>query len=86
MSRHTRDPEETAAFKGLGLAIKDARKAKGLSRSVLSEQVGLTETNLIGIEAGSDARWGTLRRIAYALEVPLPELLVEGERMAPEAV
>lgn len=76
------DAEDLAARKGLGLAIRKLRGEKGISSAVLAERAGLTEEQLSRVEAGVlDARWGTLRKIAYALEVPLSALLEKGEEL-----
>lgn len=50
----------------------------------LCQLVGLSPSGLSRIENGhSDAGWGTLRRIARALDIPFEALLEEAEDHAP---
>ncbi|HEY3553212.1 MAG TPA: helix-turn-helix transcriptional regulator [Solirubrobacterales bacterium] len=72
------DPE---ANERLGAVMADLRQRAGLSQASLAERVELEEQEIAAIEAGQlEPTWGDLRRIAYALEVPLPELLARTER------
>jgi transcriptional regulator with XRE-family HTH domain len=68
----------------MGQAIAAQREQRGLSRDELAEQVGLAGSSLGAIEAGEvDADWGTLRKLAQALDVRFDLLLEEAERLAP---
>jgi len=67
----------------LGAAIADLRGRVQLSPAELGRRAELDESQVVAIEAGQlEPTWGVLRRIAYALEVGLPELLEEAERRA----
>ena len=78
------EPVEAAARKGMGAAIQMRRKRKQLSQAALAERVGLSVGWLSQIESGAvEVRWGSLRRIADALGLSLPELIEESERMEP---
>jgi transcriptional regulator with XRE-family HTH domain len=72
------DPDEA-----LGAAIADLRGRAQLSPEELGLRAGLDESQVVAIEAGQlEPTWGVLRRIAYALQVSLPDLLEEAERRA----
>jgi transcriptional regulator with XRE-family HTH domain len=64
----------------LGAVVAELRERAGVSQAALGERVELAEQEIAAIEAGrSEPTWGDLRRIAYALEVSLPELLARVE-------
>lgn len=66
----------------LGAAIKAAREQKKLSVEMVAARAAVTERWLIEVEADeSDPTWGHLRRLADAMEVPLPELMKRVEGM-----
>ena len=66
-----REPQNVA----LGRAIRTLRKEAGLTQDELAERAQVPVEKLRPIEAGTvDARWGTLRHVAYALETELAEL------------
>jgi transcriptional regulator with XRE-family HTH domain len=57
-----------------------------MSESALAQAVDLSADWLRQIEGGAvEARWGSLRKIAAELGVPLRELIEEGERLEPGA-
>jgi transcriptional regulator with XRE-family HTH domain len=65
---------------GLGLAIRERRRALGLSQDALAERSGLDRLNVGRIERGERSpRLDTLARIADALDVRPWELLREAE-------
>jgi transcriptional regulator with XRE-family HTH domain len=75
-----KDPDREAN-ELLGAAVVELRRKAGLTEAELGERAELQEQEVAALEAGElEPTWGDLRRIAYALEVPLPELLrrVEG--------
>lgn len=72
---------DAAAYEALGIAIENRRKANGLSHSALAAKAGISERELSRIENGTETRWGTLRRIASALDSELAELFSEGEQI-----
>lgn len=75
------------ARKGLGAAIRKLRQKRQLSQQVLADRAGMSASWLSRIEAGSvEARWGSLRKVAYALDLTLPELIEEAERMEPRQI
>jgi transcriptional regulator with XRE-family HTH domain len=68
----------------LGAVVLALRKRAQLSQEELAEQADLTLAELDEIEAGSrEALWGDLRRLASALGISLPALLLEVEARKP---
>lgn len=66
-----REPQNVA----LGRAIRQLRKGAGLTQEELAERAEMTVGELSRIEAGAtDARWGTLRHVAYGLGTDLAEI------------
>lgn len=75
-----REPSE-----GLGLAIRELRLQARLTQEALAYQADVTVGQLSKIERGhSDARWGTVRKIALGLGVPLSELATRAETLEQE--
>jgi transcriptional regulator with XRE-family HTH domain len=73
----TDEPDPNAA---LGAVIRELRQRAKLSRRDLASLAELDEQEVAAIESGQvEPTWGDLRRIAYALNVPLPELLARLE-------
>jgi transcriptional regulator with XRE-family HTH domain len=69
------DPEPDPN-KALGAVIRGLREGAGLSQEKLAARAGLDLDEAAAIEAGQlEPTWGDLRRLSYALGVPLPELL-----------
>ncbi|HEY6145966.1 MAG TPA: helix-turn-helix transcriptional regulator [Solirubrobacterales bacterium] len=67
----TWDPQNVA----LGLAIRRLREQAGLSQLELADRAKVPAAKLRQIESGGvDAEWGTLRHLAYALEVELADV------------
>lgn len=70
------DPHNVA----LGLAIRRSRDEAGLTQEALATRSGMPVAELGLIEDGAvEADWGTLRHIAYGLDVDLPDLLRQAE-------
>jgi XRE family transcriptional regulator, regulator of sulfur utilization len=74
----------TAAFPGvaerLARSVRVHRVARGLSLGELARRSGLSKTSLANVESGAgNPSLETLWRIAGALDLPLGELLGEGE-------
>jgi transcriptional regulator with XRE-family HTH domain len=66
-----RDPHDIA----LGRAIRHLREQAELSELELADRAKVPVPRLRQIESGSvDAEWGTLRHLAYALEVELADV------------
>ena len=64
----------------LGAAVADLRRRASLTQAELAERAELAEQEIAALEAGElEPTWGDLRRIAAALEVPLPDLLARLE-------
>lgn len=71
-----RGEQESGPDAALGAAVAQLRERAGIDRVGLAERAELEEQQVAEIEAGRlEPTWGDLRRIAYALEVPLSELL-----------
>lgn len=74
-----KDPDREAN-ELLGAAVAELRQRADLSRAELAGRAELQEQEIAALEAGErEPTWGDLRRIAYALEVPLPDLLARLE-------
>lgn len=55
-----------------------------MTQSALAKRAGITGNALGNIERGeAEAGWGTLRRIAYGLNVELKDLMALAEDLAP---
>ncbi|HXR61645.1 MAG TPA: helix-turn-helix transcriptional regulator [Solirubrobacterales bacterium] len=66
---------------GLGKAIRALRNEAELSQEALGAQAGIHATWISHIESGRiNPTWGNVRRIAYGLGVPLPELAELAEK------
>ncbi|HVD41600.1 MAG TPA: helix-turn-helix transcriptional regulator [Solirubrobacterales bacterium] len=67
----TRDVHNIA----LGNAIRQLRREARLAQQELADRADVPVEKLRSVEVGSiDADWGTLRHLAYALEVELPDV------------
>jgi transcriptional regulator with XRE-family HTH domain len=76
--------EDAASFKGMGLAVVHLREDRRLSQIDLARRAKIGVSTLREIERGqSDARWGTLRRLASALEIPLDAVIEMADELAP---
>lgn len=77
----TRSPQHAA----LGLAIRQLRRASGVSQEAFAASCGLHRTYIGGIERGErNVSFANLLRIADALDVRPSELLGRYERCLPE--
>ena len=56
-------------FRGTGVALREARKARGLSQEELSKQLGIGQGTLSRAETSTDVRFGTLQQVARALDL-----------------
>ncbi len=62
--------------------IRKLRKRKVLSQRDLAQKCGLNITTITRIETGRhEPQYGTIRKIASALEVPPEELMMERPRL-----
>lgn len=76
--------DEQKWFKSMGITITALREQRGMSPAELAERAGLPAERLAVIEAGAvDAAWSELRRIAYAIETDLPQLIQDCEMQEP---
>ena len=65
----------------IGSAIRLLRQRANLTQRALAEQSELSRSALSRIENGHvEPTWGSLRRIARGLNVPLEDLIREAER------
>jgi transcriptional regulator with XRE-family HTH domain len=79
-----RSKEDAASFKGMGLAVARLRESGQMSKADLANKAELASSTLREIELGQcDARWGTLRRLASALAIPLDAMIEMAEELAP---
>jgi transcriptional regulator with XRE-family HTH domain len=68
---------------GLGRAIRQLRTERGLSQEELGLRAGIHPTWVSHLESGrNNPAWGSVRRLAAALDVKLSELAALAE--APE--
>lgn len=69
-----------AAHMAMGRVVKELRDERHLTQADLAERAGLPLSELVLIEAGRiEPTWGKLRRLAYGLDVDLPQLIQEVE-------
>jgi transcriptional regulator with XRE-family HTH domain len=67
----------------LGQAIRRLRKDRQLSQEELGHRAEIHPTWISHIESGrTNPAWGTVRRIAAVLEVPLSEIALLAEGLA----
>ena len=67
---------------GLGRAIKQLRTERGLSQEALGLRADIHPTWISHIESGrNNPAWGSVRRIASALDVRLSELAALSEEL-----
>lgn len=84
MPRQGRSAEDAASFEGMGLAIVELRESRELNKTDLAAKAGIAPSTLLAIELGkTDAKWGTLRKLAVALEIQLDALIEMAEELAP---
>ncbi len=68
-------PASTKIGPTLGLVLRGVRETRGKTQEHLAQEAGITVAALARIERGqSNPRWTTVRSIASALNVELPEL------------
>lgn len=69
---------------GLGTALRQVRLSKGMSQEDVAAAAGLHPTWISHLESGREnPAWGTVRRLAVALEMPLGELAALAEQLEP---
>jgi transcriptional regulator with XRE-family HTH domain len=69
----------------LGEAVRTLRQRVGLSQNALAARAELDPASIARIEAGEvDPSWGSMRRIARGLDVPLEELAEVAETLEGE--
>ena len=79
MARRT-EPQQ-----GLGAALKELRLERGLSQEELAHRASLHPTWISHLESGREnPAWGTVRRLAVALEIPLGVLAERAESLETE--
>lgn len=67
----------------LGQAIKQRREEQGLSQEELGLRAGIHPTWVSHIESGrNNPAWGSVRRIAAALDLKVSELAARAEELA----
>jgi transcriptional regulator with XRE-family HTH domain len=67
---------------GLGGAIRQLRSERGISQEELGHRSGVHPTWISHLESGrNNPAWGSVRRIAAALEVPLWQLAKRAEEL-----
>lgn len=65
----------------LGSAVREIRGKTGRTQEEVAQTAGITVAHLSGIERGyANPKWGTVERVADALEVSLVELVKLAER------
>lgn len=70
------------ALIALGMAVGEIRRESELTQEELAQRTGFHETYISVIERGQrNPTWGTVRRIAIGLKVPLPELARRAEEI-----
>lgn len=70
---------------GLGAALKEMRLERGLSQEELAHRASLHPTWISHLESGREnPAWGTVRRLATALDVSLGKLAERAEALEPQ--
>ena len=70
---------------GLGAALRELRLERGLSQEEVAHRASLHPTWVSHLESGREnPAWGTVRRLAMALEVSLAALAARAESMEAE--
>ena len=68
--RPSRDPQPV-----LGEVLKELREKQGVTQRAIAVRADLTPAHYCAIESGqSNPLWGTMRRIAKALDVSMTEI------------
>ena len=68
----------------LGLAVRELRRARGMSQEELAQASGLHPAYISGIERGlRNPTWRSISRVGKALDVKLSELAARAERLEP---
>jgi transcriptional regulator with XRE-family HTH domain len=68
----------------LGRAIRQLRDERGLKQKELARAADMDVTAISHIERGrSNPAWGTVKRIATALDVPVSEVAARAEQLRP---
>ncbi len=66
----------------LGQAIREARQQRGLTQREVARRAGADVTALSRLESGSsNPAWGTLRRLAAAMDMRASELALRAEEL-----
>jgi len=69
----------------LGRAIRQLRDARGLTQKELADAADVNATAISHIERGrTNPAWGTVKRIAAALDVRVSEVATRAEQLADE--
>ncbi|MGN6587137.1 MAG: helix-turn-helix domain-containing protein [Solirubrobacterales bacterium] len=67
---------------GLSMAIRQLRQKAHLSQEALGLRAEIHPTWISHLESGRvNPTWGNVRRIAFGLRVPLPELVALAEQL-----
>jgi transcriptional regulator with XRE-family HTH domain len=67
----------------LGRAIRELRDERGIKQRDLAQAADMNVTAISHIERGrGNPAWGTVKRIAAALGVPVSEVAARAERLA----
>jgi transcriptional regulator with XRE-family HTH domain len=67
----------------LGRAIRELRDERGIKQRDLAQAADMNVTAISHIERGrANPAWGTVKRIAAALGVPVSEVAARAERLA----
>jgi transcriptional regulator with XRE-family HTH domain len=75
----------TEPQEGLGAALRELRTERGLSQEELAHRASLHPTWISHLESGREnPAWGTVRRLADALEVSLSALAERAEALERE--
>lgn len=77
--------DEAQYLRRLGERIREARSRRGMTRRGLARESRVSERYLAQLEAGQgNISIALLRRVAQAMDMPLPDLVGEGPERPPE--
>lgn len=82
-----RGPRGLGPQRGLGRAVGFLRRNASMKQTTLADKAGLSASWISKIESGqADPPWGTVRKLAAALEISIEELAEAAERFEEETV